>query len=349
MVKSCYPGFGRAVTATLCLLSTYIALGQSPGARTDAADFAFRAEVSNLRPIYRPGEPVIARLTLVNTTDQIAELSADDRGEHQDAVGLVSSLVYGGEHDPALFIAYEEEPPTPILRPANADEPASERTVRVGPRGVIGAEIDLTALHRGLRYSGEYRIEWRPLGGRFGTARAVFRVEQRQGVVIVTDLGRITFTLAYDDAPLNVANFLDLVRSGFYEGKTFHRLIPGFLLQGGCPHGTGRGTRPDGKTVPAELTERPFELGTLAMAHRPNDLNSASCQFFISLGRNPELDGQYSIIGQTSDDESLRTLAKLSQVKLVGDRPARTMVITNVRLVPEARVTGRSEAALPPW
>jgi peptidyl-prolyl cis-trans isomerase B (cyclophilin B) len=131
-----------------------------------------------------------------------------------------------------------------------------------------------------------------------------------------------------------VEAFIDLVRSGFYDNKTFHRVIPGFLIQGGCPKGDGTGIRPDHKLLPAEFNNTPFRAGTLAMAHKPSDRNSASCQFFITLSRLPELDGQYTVIGQASDEESLRTLNELAAEPTdKHDRPRHPLYIRSITLV----------------
>ena len=195
-------------------------------------------------------------------------------------------------------------------------------------------EIDLREHYSALRYSGAYRVEWRPLGERAGTAKAGFRVEPRKNAILVTDKGKVTFSLMYDEAPRHVENFLDLIRDGFYDGKTIHKVIAGFVLQGGCPKGDGTGVRPDGKLLPAEFHDAPFKLGTLAMARKPADPNSASCQFFITLTRLPDLDGQYTVIGQADGEESLRTLSQLAAEPAdARHRPRLPLIIRSINLV----------------
>jgi peptidyl-prolyl cis-trans isomerase B (cyclophilin B) len=190
------------------------------------------------------------------------------------------------------------------------------------------------SLYRPLRYVGNYRLEWQPLGGRVEPASVTFRVEQPKEAVLVTDYGKITFALMYDKAPRNVENFLELLRERFYDGKTIHRVVPGFIIQGGSPDGSGTGIRPDGKFVDAEFSDAPFELGTLAMARKPSDPDSASCQFFISLARLKELDGKYTVIGQAKDEESLRTLRQLGELPTTKDgRPVRPLQIRFFTLV----------------
>jgi cyclophilin family peptidyl-prolyl cis-trans isomerase len=172
------------------------------------------------------------------------------------------------------------------------------------------------------------------LGGRLGAASTEFRVEVRKDVIMVTDLGKMTFIIDYDGAPGNAENFLELVREGFYSGSTFHRIIPGFVVQGGSPTGDSTGARADGKRMAAELRDIPVEPGTLLMAHKPSDVNSASCQFFVALARLKELDGQYTVIGYARDAESLRTLQQLAAVPTdTRDRPVEPLILRSINLV----------------
>ena len=102
-------------------------------------------------------------------------------------------------------------------------------------------------------------------------------------------------------APITVQNFIDLVKKGFYNGLTFHRVIPGFMIQGGCPHGTGTGG--PGYHIPGEFTANRFQNdlahdpGVLSMA-RAQDPDSAGSQFFIMHEKAPHLDGQYASFGK---------------------------------------------------
>lgn len=119
--------------------------------------------------------------------------------------------------------------------------------------------------------------------------------------VIKTDKGDITLQFYPDVAPIHVASFLNLARSGFYDGTTFHRVVPGFVAQGGDPkskdpNATDVGTGGPGYNLPAEFSDRKHETGTLAMA-RSQDPNSAGSQFYICLAPQPSLDGQYTVFG----------------------------------------------------
>jgi peptidyl-prolyl cis-trans isomerase B (cyclophilin B) len=113
---------------------------------------------------------------------------------------------------------------------------------------------------------------------------------------IETRLGSIEIEFLPDKAPGHVKNFLDLARKGFYDGTTFHRVIPGFMIQGGDPTGTGTGSGP--RQLQSEFQAQKKHLrGVLSMA-RSSDPNSASCQFFIMHAAAPSLDNQYSAFGE---------------------------------------------------
>jgi cyclophilin family peptidyl-prolyl cis-trans isomerase len=109
--------------------------------------------------------------------------------------------------------------------------------------------------------------------------------------------GIVTIALRPDIAPKAAERLLTLAQEGFYDGTPFHRVIPGFMAQGGDPTGTGM-SGSDKPNLPAEFSkEAKFELGTVGMA-RTGDPNSANSQFFICLAATPWLDGQYTIVGQ---------------------------------------------------
>lgn len=117
-------------------------------------------------------------------------------------------------------------------------------------------------------------------------------------VRIVTDRGDIVLELFPADAPMHVAAFLKLVKSGFYDGLTFHRVEPGFVVQGGDPDGNGTGG--PGYRLNAEFNARPHERGTLAMARSSNP-DSAGSQFYICLADARFLDGQYTVFGAMTE------------------------------------------------
>jgi len=115
---------------------------------------------------------------------------------------------------------------------------------------------------------------------------------------MVTDKGTLLIEFYDDDAPLAVQNFIDLSKKGFYDGLKFHRVIPGFVVQGGCPDGTGAGG--PGYTIPCELdgTKQYHDRGVLSMAHRGR--NTGGSQFFICHNRQntAHLDRNHTCFGK---------------------------------------------------
>jgi peptidyl-prolyl cis-trans isomerase B (cyclophilin B) len=114
-------------------------------------------------------------------------------------------------------------------------------------------------------------------------------------VLMSTNRGDMEIEFWPDVAPNHVRNFLDLSYTGFYDGKIFHRVIPGFMIQGGDPTGTGTGSGP--RMLKAEFSQRKHEAGVLSMA-RSSSPDSASCQFFVMHKAYPSLDGQYTCFGK---------------------------------------------------
>jgi peptidylprolyl isomerase len=108
--------------------------------------------------------------------------------------------------------------------------------------------------------------------------------------------GRIVIELRPDLAPKTVARFKELVRQKFYDGLTFHRVIPGFMAQGGDPKGDGQGG--SGVNIPAEFSKEKHVRGTVSMARRADNPNSADSQFFIVVRESADLDGKYTIFGR---------------------------------------------------
>ncbi|MHC4948059.1 MAG: peptidylprolyl isomerase [Planctomycetota bacterium] len=147
--------------------------------------------------------------------------------------------------------------------------------------------------------------------------------------VISTGHGDITVELWSDVAPEHVENFLKLARDGFYDNKIFHRVVPGFVIQGGCPHGDGTGG--PGWNVKAEFNDREHHPGTLSMA-RSADPDSAGSQFFICLTREHcrHLDGQYTGFGQVT--EGMDVVEKLGAAEVdASHRPREPLALNGVR------------------
>ncbi|MDX1964243.1 MAG: peptidylprolyl isomerase [Pirellulales bacterium] len=146
-----------------------------------------------------------------------------------------------------------------------------------------------------------------------------------------TSAGNILLDFEPQVAPGHCKNMLALAEIGFYNGLVFHRVISGFMIQGGCPAGSGMGG--PGYTIPAEFNKLPHNPGVLSMA-RSNDPNSAGSQFFICLERVPHLDGQYTAFGNTANPESLAVVKAIGAVPTDGnDRPRKAVTINTARVI----------------
>lgn len=123
---------------------------------------------------------------------------------------------------------------------------------------------------------------------------------------IEMEKGNIVFEMFPDTAPKTVERISHLIESGFYNGLKFHRVVPGFVIQGGDPLGNGTGG--SGVKLPAEFNNKPHVTGSVAMA-RAADPNSADSQFYICLAPQPSLDGKYTVFGQVT--EGLEVIQKV--------------------------------------
>ncbi|WP_415396605.1 peptidylprolyl isomerase [Sulfurimonas sp. CS5] len=143
-------------------------------------------------------------------------------------------------------------------------------------------------------------------------------------VIIETTQGNIELVLYKDIAPLTVENFTTHVKNGYYNGVAFHRVIKGFMIQGGDPTESGRGGESIwGGSFKDEFKDKTFDkVGILAMANSGPNTNGS--QFFITTAKTPWLNGRHTIFGQITD-KSLKTLMKLNNIPTLGrsggDRP----------------------------
>jgi len=119
----------------------------------------------------------------------------------------------------------------------------------------------------------------------------------QQAVITLESGGEITIEFFPGDAPKTVENFVTLAKQGFYNGLAFHRVVPGFVVQGGDPKGNGTGG--PGYTIKAEFNSRRHVRGSVAMA-RSQHPDSAGSQFYITYGAQPHLDGSYTVFGQVT-------------------------------------------------
>lgn len=150
-----------------------------------------------------------------------------------------------------------------------------------------------------------------------------------------TSYGNIKLDLWPDVAPNHCKNIIGLARSGFYDGLIFHRIIEGFMIQGGCPEGSGTGG--PGYNVNAEFNDNQHDEGVLSMA-RSSDPHSAGSQFFICLGRHHHLDGSYTAFGKTTDEDSMAVVREIGDVATdANDRPLTDVVINKASISEAAK------------
>lgn len=161
------------------------------------------------------------------------------------------------------------------------------------------------------------------------------RLASNPEIAIDTNYGTIELELYRDVAPVHADSMLVLVREGFYNGLTFHRIIKGYMMQGGDPRGNGTGSA--GFTLDAEFSGLPHLRGTLSAA-RSDDINSASCQFFICFQPAPALDGQYTNFGMVLDgfdvlDQIERVPVTMSPFGGEESYPTRDVIIKRIRIL----------------
>ena len=156
-------------------------------------------------------------------------------------------------------------------------------------------------------------------------------------VTITMEDGRVMKgQLCPDKAPNTVCNFIALANRGYYDGLTFHRVIPGFMIQGGCPEGTGTGG--PGYEIDGEFSGNGFaqndivhETGVLSMA-RTMAPNSAGSQFFVMVAPASHLDGQYAAFGKITEGQDVAVDISRVQRNMANDKPKTPVVIENIRV-----------------
>ncbi len=163
--------------------------------------------------------------------------------------------------------------------------------------------------------------------GVFGSMSDAEARDLENTLYLDTEYGRVVIEMRPDLAPKHVDRIKELTREGFYDGLLFHRVIGGFMAQGGDPKGNGTGG--SGQKLPAEFSKEPFKRGTVGMA-RSMDPNSADSQFFINFARTSHLDGQYTVWGQVV--EGMKYIGKLKR----GEPPADPDKIIKMQVAADA-------------
>jgi len=312
----------------VCLVAP--AVGGEPAGLTDVH--------AHVRPVLRhiaPNRPVMVQFLLENAGEKSVTLSVPDLSPEipSPEAGLPLIHVFSGGAETS-GVTVTTKTGRAWDRPVGFHRAKRAPILVLAPHSVVGITVDLREFFPSLRGKGRFHVKWAPYAGAVASDEVVIDVEPRKQVEITVDQGKMVIDLFYDDAPAHVANFLDLASSGFYTGKTFHRSIPGFMIQGGCPYGDGTGIRPDGKRVPDELNDHPHDKGSVSMALLDDDPNSASCQFFIAGSRVKEWDDEYTVFGHLVGDASYETLEKLMKIPVDDQgRPTQTIYMRTVRVV----------------
>lgn len=279
------------------------------------------------------GQPIWIRFSIENATAEPITLTVPGSEPEIPSphVGLPLSHLFSGGEKSAITVTTESG--------RHWDQPIGYRAshkapiLMIAPFGSVGLKIDLREFFPSLRGAGQYRISWRPYGGRVPSDAILVNIAALKHAEIITDDGSMTLRFMYTHAPLSVANFIELATMGFYNNRTFHRLEPGYLIQGGCPRGDGTGIRTDGKRVSAEFHSAPMRKGSVAMALLDDDPDSASCQFFISNTRQKEWDGKYTIFAELVGEDSFATLDRLMGVEVDEfRRPVKPLHIRRIRI-----------------
>lgn len=193
--------------------------------------------------------------------------------------------------------------------------------------------------------AGEYRMSfWKRVFGMAGqknwaaevdaSNKTIDFVTKKYQVELDTSLGKIVLDFLPDVAPGHCRNLISLAKLGYYDNLIFHRVIAGFMIQGGCPEGSGGGG--PGYKIKAEFNATPHEPGVLSMA-RTSDPNSAGSQFFICLEKCDFLDNNYTAFGRTADAESLAVVRKIGAVPTASERPKTPVTIKTAKVVETAK------------
>ncbi|PZO20174.1 MAG: peptidyl-prolyl cis-trans isomerase [Leptolyngbya foveolarum] len=131
--------------------------------------------------------------------------------------------------------------------------------------------------------------------------------------IMETSKGTINLDLFEKDAPNTVENFVKLSKDGFYDGLNFHRVIPNFMVQGGCPEGTGTGG--PGYKIKCEINDNKHQAGSISMAHAGKDTGGS--QFFICHAPQSHLDGVHTVFGKTEDMDVVNKIEKGDTIESV--------------------------------
>jgi peptidyl-prolyl cis-trans isomerase B (cyclophilin B) len=261
---------------------------------------------------------------------------------------ILPSKMWYGPNQPILFHA-DSKTPTSLVLTKFDGSPLTAKGSTDAPSG--DATVDLRTIYPDLNAVGTYVLFAVPKGKTaadfVGTPVvievlaekgqgdvSVIRVEPLRYEVMTTSAGPMTMDFYYDVAPNTVDSFLRLSSQGYYDGLNFHRIVPGFVIQGGDPKGDGTGG--PGYSVDAEFNQQPHKEGVLSMA-RSQDPNSAGSQFFVCLdyAQTQQLDNKYTVFGKVV--EGMDAVKKIAGTPLADSEkgvPATPQTIEKAEVMP---------------
>jgi peptidyl-prolyl cis-trans isomerase B (cyclophilin B) len=230
--------------------------------------------------VLRPGQRMPLRFTIENAGDKDATI--DEPSSYLEGLEILDA---GGK----------------AVKSTGKTKGIAKRSVTLEPGGFLGRIVDVAPAFPEIpeNQEGWYRVRWSFGDGSSNEIR-VYLIRDWVAT-IETNHGSIAIEFYPSIAPAHVENFLKLARSGFYEGTVFHRIIPGFMMQGGGPKDP---SKEPVAPLKAEFSATKHVFGTVSMA-RTNDPNSATSQFFICFGALPQLNGNYTVFGQVISGEEI--------------------------------------------
>jgi cyclophilin family peptidyl-prolyl cis-trans isomerase len=256
-----------------------------------------------------PGDPLRAELRIQN-------------------IGLGPAMLASplAVHDVLRAETMDGKPLKPVSQPAG--DAAGGQPWKLPDRWEPGARSEfvlfLQVWFPDIANPGAYRIVWSHPSFS-ATPPLEVEIVAQSTATLQTNFGDIVLRFHPEDAPKTVENFIKLAKSGYYDGLPFHRIIPGFMMQGGCPKGDGTGG--PGYTIKAEFNKRKHVAGTVSMA-RTSDPDSAGSQFFICFATAAHLDGQYTAFAEVT--QGLDVVKKIEPVGSSSGRPSQKVVMNKV-------------------
>ena len=286
------------------------------------------------RTLIQAGQEVWAEFSVINLTGDPLALRVPQTTSDESPttmMGLPIGHVFSGTDFSALSIVDSNKDSFDTQVHFKPRRPVP--TVQLRPYGSAGVRIELTKHYDSLKRPGKYTLVWQPYENAVQSPPVQVTIMAERQAVILTEFGKMTLRFYYNEAPRHVENFIELAGQKFYDGLTINRIVSGGVIQGGDPRGDRRGIRPDGKRLAAEFNKIQFETGTAGMARSSKDPDSASCQFFICLARQPSFDGKQTAFAYLVGDESFETLRRIADVPCgPDDRPREPVYIRAISL-----------------